>query len=85
MKRVIIIDSQYGDWSILYIDGKEISQNHVLGEGKHRLYLLQKALEYNFTFNDIEIFTAGDNDEEHLNDNGNFPAKLKDLIDEYNF
>jgi len=78
MKRVIIIESQSGDWEILYIDGKEITQNHSIGEG-NKLYMLKKAEEYNFTIDDVIIYTAKDEDEDDLRYNGNFPYSYSDL------
>lgn len=83
MKRVHILNSNLGDWSCLYIDGTEIQQNHIIGEGDNVLYLLRLAKEYNFTIDDVYEGYLSPEDEELLDKQGTLPYDMKDLNSKY--
>jgi len=83
MKRVVILMSQDGDWEALYIDGKEVNQGHVLGEGDSKLYLLRMAKQYDFTIDDVCLKEVIDEDEDMLAMQGSFPTKLSSLKGKY--
>ena len=82
-KRVVILSTQSGDWEGLYIDGKLIDEGHVLGEGNHRLYMVEQSEIYNFKLNDIVYEEINDDDDMEMNDSGRFPEFLSDLIGSY--
>lgn len=79
MKRVVILSDQDGDWEALYIDGKLIDEGHTLGEGNHRIYLLEQSEKYNFKSKDIIEDAVNDIDNEMVMDRGNFPKSLDEL------
>lgn len=84
IKRVVILQSQEGDWEGLYVDGKCISQSHTLGEGDGKLFLLRKAKEFSFTIDDVIVKYVNNDDEEMLQDGGMFPENLDELKGTYN-
>lgn len=81
--KVLILNSQDGQWTGLFIDGILIDEGDVLGEGDNLLYMLKKSEEYNFKSSDVIITEVEDEDEEYLNENGHFPTLLKELNGEY--
>ena len=81
---VRVLSTQDGDWEALFIDGKLIDQGHVLGDGGHKTYLLEKAEQYGFKCSDIQFHELTDEDDECLCDNGKFPYEINKLKGDYN-
>jgi len=81
--KVLILNSEDGDWEGLFIDGKLIDQGHTLGEGNAATYLLEKPEEYNFSSKNIESCCVTQEDDEYLMKFGGFPSQLSKLKGEY--
>lgn len=83
MKKVLILSSQEGDWEGMFIDGVLIEEDHELGEGDSKIYLLRASEKYGFTSKDVKCKSVTDEDEEYLKDNGQFPPTLGELNGKY--
>ncbi len=84
MKRVIVLNTQSGDWQGLFLDGNLIDEGHHLGEGDSFMYMLKLSEKHNFTSKDVRIYELNDEDEDYMCDSGNFPTFLTDLKGTYN-
>jgi len=81
--KVHILSSQDGDWEGLFVDGKLVSEGHVLGEGNSQMFMLEMAEKYGFKGDDVLSLEVNDSDDEMLQTTGGFPDKLKDLSGNY--
>ena len=77
-KRVVILQSQSGDWEGLYVDGYLQDEGHTLGEGDSKLYMLKAAEEYSFKSSDVKISQLSDDDDLELGKHGNMLSYLGD-------
>ena len=82
MKRVVILETQEGDWVGMYVDRILIYQGHVLGNGD-LLYIIKMAEKYKFTSNDITLKELCNEDEKIVNESGRLPGLLDELICSY--
>jgi hypothetical protein len=82
-KRVVILNTQEGDWEGLFVDGSLINEGHHLGEGD-TLFLLKQAEKLDFKSSDIVISTLTNDDSEYVESYGNFPQNLSELKGDYN-
>lgn len=72
------------DWEGLYINGKLIDEGHTLNEGDERvLYFADLAKRCNFDLSHIKFYWIDDEDEQHLENLGNFPEDIDKLIGDY--
>lgn len=69
-KRVKVLTTQDGEWSALFIDGKLIDQDEILGEGDAIRYWVNLAVLHNFTGDDIAFHYMCDADNTECNDSG---------------
>lgn len=80
---VIMLSSLEGDWEGLFIDGKLISQEHHLGEGRPQRFWLDIATKYGVSGDDLKRMEVTDEDNEDLCDRGDFPSTLAELKGDY--
>ena len=70
----------------LFIDGKRITEGHILGEGylkDSRIFLLEMSELYNFKVKDIVECEINDYDEVEIKKWGQFPKELLTLTGKY--
>lgn len=83
MSKVLILQSQSGDWEGLFIDDVLVDEGHSLGEGTPRHYWISKAVEYKFGIEDIVEKEVNDKDELYLYKYGSFPNNINELDGNY--
>ena len=81
--EIFVMQTQSGDWEGLYVDGRLVDEGEILGEGLSRLYLLQKAEEFEFTSEDVKFFELSKKDSEYALELGSLPDKKSDLFEVY--
>ena len=84
MNKVIILNSQNGDWEGLFVNGELVDEGHVLGEGYNKQYMMELPEKYKVKASDIKFKEVNDEDENYLYDYGSFPKTLKELKGNYN-
>ncbi len=81
--KVLILNSEDGDWEGLFINGNLIDEGHTLGEGRADTYLLEKSEEYNFNSKDVISCCVTQEDDKYLMKFGSFPSELSKLKGKY--
>ncbi len=76
--RVVILDTQDGDWVGVYVDGTLKDEGHSL-RSFGALYLLNLSEQYAFQSTDIVQHELNDWDDEDTTDTGNLPTNLDEL------
>lgn len=79
-KDVVILSFDSGDWEILYVNGKKVSECHRFNNVLEFLKLSEK---HGFKSTDVRKLTASDEDEEVAYDTGTGPDDFKDLKGDY--
>ena len=70
--KVIIINTQSGDWEALYVDGELIEEGHQID----RVKLLEMSRKYNFSDEDLEFKELDDEDEDVVARHGNIEGVI---------
>lgn len=79
--RIVILNTQSGDWSGLFIDGKLITEGHTIGEGSSIEFWFDLGKSYpNST---LETKTLGDRDEHDIMDSGQYYLYLDHFREKY--
>lgn len=81
--KILVLTTQSGDWEGLFIDGELISEGHNLGQGNSKKFWIDMSKKYDFLSEDIVEKELTDEDEEYMEDSGNFPNNISELKGEY--